>query len=226
MDDKELYEILQKYANDTKGEKESAFKKLNEKPQEEVMHSHKKFKPKYAFAVAMCMIVIVLCIALPITLTDKPQDVVEPTYCESGEIVYKLEDSLSSVIDNYHINAYYPTFVTNTEDVTVGSILSKNDASLHGVKLSFVIEKDEELTFVDFIVIPKTHIIQTYEDYFSLQNKLKWKEYDIKFFNVYDEETLMNEMKIYFTDGKYDYFIAVESDEGIEPVDILDILYN
>lgn len=221
MDDKELYEILKKYAEDTKCEKESAFEKLREESQEEVRRPRKRFKPRYVFAAAICVIVIVLCIALPITLIDKPQDAIEPTYCESIDIEYRMEDSLSVVVNNYHINALFPS---NDADSVV-SISSKIDSSLHGVQLGYVIEKNG-MIFIELTIIPKTHILRSYENYISLQNELKWEIYNIKFSKEYDEETLMNNMKIYFNDGKYDYFIAVESDEEIEPTNILDILYS
>lgn len=226
MDDKELYEILQKYADDVKVEKESALKKLNEKTQEEVKHFRKRFKPQYAFAVAMCMIVIVLCIALPITLTDNSQNVTEPTYCESNDITYRLEDNLSDIISKYHMEAYYPSFVTNSENMVIYSILSTKDASLHGIQIGYVIEEDDEMTFIDIAIVPKTHILQIYENYFSLQDKLKWNGYDVIFFKEFDEETLMYDTQIYFTDGKYDYFIDVESDEEIDTPDLLNILYT
>lgn len=113
MDNKELYEILQEYADDVKAEKESAFKKLNEQPKEDVKQSRKRFKPQYAFAIAMCMVVVVLCIALPIALTDKPHGYVEPTYCSSGEIIFGFEGNSLADIEKHHIDAYYPTLVTD-----------------------------------------------------------------------------------------------------------------
>ena len=36
----------------------------------------------------------------------------------------------------------------------------------------------------------------------------------------------MYDTQIYFTDGKYDYFIDVESDGEIETTDLLNLLYN
>lgn len=226
MDDKELYEILQKYSKDIKSEKESAFKKLNEQHKVVVKPSRKRFKPQYAFAIAMCMIVIVLCIALPITLTENSQEVVAPTYCTSGEIIYNQENNLTVLIDKYHIDAYYPTYVISAEEMSICSIQSNVDASLHGALIGYVVEENDEVTSIEVVIVPKTHILQTYEDYFSLQNQLKWKDYDIKYFKEYNEETLMNDMKIYFADGKYDYFITVESDEEMDTSDLLNLLYN
>ena len=226
MDDKELYEILQKYADDVKGEKESALKKLNEQPNEEVKQPHKRFKQQFALAIAMCMIVIVLCIALPITLIDNSQEVVYPTYCSSGEIIYAQEDNLTEFINKYEMDAHYPTFTMSTEEMSVCSILSKKDASLHGVQISYVIEEDDEMIFIDFAIVPRTHILQTYENYFSLQGKLKWNGYDVKSFKEYNEETLMYDMQIYFTDEIYDYFISAESDEEMDTADLLNLLYN
>lgn len=226
MDDKELYEILQKYAGNIKGEKESAFKKLNKQANEDVKLPRKRFKPQYVFAVAMCIIVIVLCIALPITLIDNSSNVIEPTYCESNDITYSLENNLSEIINKYHIDAYYPTYLADTEDMMIASILSNKDESLHGVQISYIIEENDEMIFIDFAIVPTTHILQTYEDYFSLQNQLKWKDYDIKYFKEYNEETLMYDMQIYFTDGKYDYFINVESDEEMNTSELLNFLYN
>lgn len=227
MDNKELYEILQEYADDVKAEKESAFKKLNEQPKEDVKQSRKRFKPQYAFAIAMCMVVVVLCIALPIALTDKPHGYVEPTYCSSGEIIFGFEGNSLADIEKYHIDAYYPTLVTDKENMAVCSILSDKDTSLHGIQIGYVLEEDEdEMTFIELAIVPKTHILQIYEDYFDLQEKIKWNKYDVKYFRALNQGTLMYDMQIYFTDGKYDYFITVESDEEMDTSVLLNLLYN
>ena len=226
MEDKELYEILQKYADDTRGNKDTAFKKLNQKSQEEVKLSRKRFKPQYIFAMAVCVIAIVLSIALPITLKDKPQGVAEPIYCTVTEIEYRVEDSISTIIDKYNINAYYPTYVIDADSMAILSIISNKEDSLHGVRISYVLE-EEQLIFIDLTIIPKTHILRQYEKYPSLQEQQKWQEYDIRFFVEYNSRRKMYDMKIYFTDNNgYDYFVDVESDEEIEATDILNILYN
>lgn len=220
MEDKELYEILKKYAESTRSDKEVAFKKLNEKPKEEVKQcTQKKFKPRYAFAIAMSLIVIVLCVTLPITLTDKPQDMA-PTFCETAEIFYNGEQSIDVLKNNYNIDAYYPSY---TEDAVL-SISSRKDSSLRGAFLGYSIE--ENIVFIDFVIIPKTHILQMYEDYFDLPNVQQWDEYEIKSLKEYNAETERYDLQIYFSDSKYDYFVTANSDSEVGATELLDILYS
>ncbi len=228
MEDKELYEILQKYAEETRGDKDEELKKLHEKQreQEEVRNTKtkKRFKPQYIFATALCIIAIVLCIALPITLTGNPQDA-KSTYCNSGDLSYNNEGSIDALVNKYHIYADYPTYTTDKDSMAVLSISSYSDSGLHGAFLSYVIEEDA-LMFIDLAIVPKTHILQPYEDYFAMPNKSNWNEQEIRFINKLNEETQMFCMQIYFTEGKYDYFVKIESDCEIDAVDMLNLLYS
>lgn len=228
MEGKELYEILQKYAEETRGDKDEDLKKLHEKQREQDAvrntRTKKKFKPQYIFATALCMIVIVLCIALPITLTDNTQEV-KPTYCNNGDISYNNEGSIDILLNEYHIYADYPTYITDNDSMSICSISSYSDSKLHGALLGYVIEEDV-LMFIDLAIVPKTHILQPYEDYFAMPNKSNWKEREIRFINELNEETQMYCMQIYFSEGKYDYFVKVESDCEIDAIDILNLLYS
>jgi len=228
MEDKELYEILHKYAEETRGDKDDDLKKLHEKQrlQEESRTSKtkKKFRPQYIFAVAMCMIVIVLCITLPITLIDK-SNVPQQTFCSSEDIAYNIEDSIDVLVNEYHIYAKYPTYNTDEDNISISSISSYSDSNLHGALLSYVVEEDN-LLFIDLAIVPKTHIIESYEDYFEFPNNTNWDGKKVVFIKVYNEETEMFDMQIYFADEKYDYFVTVESDGEMNAIDVLNLLYS
>lgn len=228
MDDKELNEILNKYAESEKGNMEVAFAKLNAKPKEE-RRARKRMKPRYIFATAMmCAIVLVLCITLPITLTGNsdpdssnftPQPV-EPTYFDEIDLDYTVEDSLSFLKNAYGIDAKFP----NREAETIKSISSSKDSEMKGALLDYLICEDYEVD-IRLHIIPKMYIINIFESYFTLMNEVSWGEYTVKYSKVVDDKSDETEMKAYFTDGKYDYFITADIDSDIGASELLDILY-
>jgi len=228
MDDKELYETLEKYAESTRSDKSVAFKKLNEKPQEEVRRSQKRFKLQYLFAAAACMAVIVLCITLPLTLTDKSTDAPqgeEPTYCNGGELAFNMEESIDVLKEVYGIYAFYPTLELDSDNMAVNSISSYNDSTLHGALLGYCILEDV-FTFIDVAIIPKTHVVQIYEDYFELTNVQQWRGFELKYEVELNADTELYDMKIYFSDEKYDYFVSVNNEVPTDAAAIMDILYQ
>lgn len=228
MEDKELYEILQDYADATRGDKDEDLKKLHEKQREQEAVEHiktkKRFKPQYVFAVVMCMIVIVLCISLPIALTDNPQEKT-PTYCGIGDFSIKYEGSIEVLVDKYHIYADYPTYTTDPDCMAICSISSNSDCSLHGAFLGYVIE-DDNLISIEVTIIPKPHILYTYEKYFALPNKSDWNGREIRFINKLNKYTEMFDIQVYFEDDNYDYFVKAECLLEEDVFDILNLLYS
>ena len=223
MDNKELNEILQEYAKSTQLDKDIAFKKLNEKPQPE-KRTKKRFKPQYVLSiVAVCVIAVVLCTVLPLTLTnDSPQNN-GPTFCDMVNIDYRKVENISYLKNEYHIDAFYPD--REFDGTSFFSIYSLTDSTLAGAKIEYVIFEDS-LIFTDLVIIPKTHILEDYQNYFAFENEQKWGEYDLKYNKADSEDTLYINMQIYFTDGKYDYFVDVNSDEELEPTELLNIIYG
>lgn len=228
MEDKELYEILQDYADATRGDKDEDLKKLHEKQREqeavERTKSKKRFKPQYVFAVAMCMIVIGLCISLPIALTDNTQKPI-PGYCSTGEIALNNEGSIDVLVNKYHIYADYPTYTTDPDCMAVCSLSSYSDCSLHGAFLGYVIE-DDNLIMIEVTIIPKPHILYTYEKYFALPNKSDWNGREIRFINKPNKDTKMYDIQVYFEDDNYDYFVKAECLFEEDVFDILNLLYS
>lgn len=230
MDDKELYDILKESGDDIKREKDTALKKLNEMPQEEVKRSKLSVKPQIWYILSACLIALVLCIALPISLTSTTfstnnEQNVEPTYTYPGDVMYNLEDGISTLKDKYGINALFPTF--KTEDPGFMSCMflsSRKDDTLKGATLGYVIDDDKYLD-ISLTIIPKTHIVDTYKVYFELPNEQQWREFNIKYGQSQNDVTAFYDTKIYYADSKYDYFVKVESDVMISVVDLLDMLY-
>ncbi|MBD5092164.1 MAG: hypothetical protein HDT36_02120 [Clostridiales bacterium] len=224
MDNKELDEILQEYARSTQMDKEIAFKKLNEKPQPE-KRPKKRFKPQYVLSiVAVFVIAVVLCTVLPLTLTNDSASTNEaPIYCGSGDIVYKLEEDFSELKNKCGIDAYYP----NKEfgDVTYYSISSKTDNSFAGARIEYSVF-DEYVVFIELVIIPKNYILEDYEHYFDLEDEQKWREYDLKYSKEDCNDMLFYGMQIYFTDGKYDYFLDVNSDGNLGAAELLNMIYD
>ena len=223
MDDKELNEILQEYAKSTQLDKDIAFKKLNEKPQPE-KRTKKRFKPQYVLSiVAVCVIAVVLCTVLPLTLTnDSPQNI-GPTYCVNEDIDFREEENISDLINKYNINAIYPD--AEYEGTTYSSLISKTDSNFAGAKIVYIID-EEALIFIDFVIIPKNYILEDYEHYFDLEDEQKWRGYDLKYSKEDCDDMLFYGMQIYFTDGKYDYFLDVNSDGNLGATELLNMIYD
>ncbi|MDE5601801.1 MAG: hypothetical protein K2J16_04815 [Clostridia bacterium] len=223
MDNKELDEILQNYAKSTQPDMDIAFKKLNEKPQPE-KRPKKRFKPQYALSIAVCVIAVVLCTVLPLTLTkaDSPQNS-EPTYCERVNIDYNIEEDISVFKTKYNIDAYYPNIEFG--GTTYNSISSQTDSSFAGAKIVYSIF-DENVIFVELVIIPKTHILEEYEHYFDLDDEQKWRGYDLKYNKEDCNEMLFYGTLIYFTDGTYDYFLAIDCDRDLGAGELLDMIYG
>ena len=74
MNDKEFDEIMHKYVESTKLDKDIAFKKLKNNS-ERKKKTRMKYNPKIAFAAMLCTIIVVLSITLPLTLIKDNQNV-------------------------------------------------------------------------------------------------------------------------------------------------------
>ena len=225
MDNKELDEILQEYARSTQMDKEIAFKKLNEKPQPE-KRPKKHFKPQYVLSiVSVFVIAVVLCTVLPLTLTnndDSPQNN-GPTFCVNKDIDYRKVDDIFVLKNEYNIDAYYP----NNEfgGTTYSSLTLKTDSSFAGARIEYSIF-DENLIFIELVIIPKNYILEDYEHYFDLEDEQKWRGYNLKYSKEDCNDMLFYGMQIYFTDGKYDYFLDVNSDGNLGAAELLNMIYD
>lgn len=218
MDNKELYEILQDYAESTRNDKDRAFKKLNEQPKQP-SRAKSRSKSQIIFASMMCSVILALCIALPITFTT--ENAAEITYCAIEDLVYEDEVDIAIFQNQYNLNAMYP----KREAVLIRSISSISDPNFKCALLGYF-EFVEVMIDIDLTIVPKTHILQVYEKYFKLENSVQWEEYKIIYETVMNPKTGSYDMKIYFTDGSYDYFITAQSDGEIAPTNLLNILYN
>lgn len=218
MDNKELYEILQDYAESTRNDKDRAFKKLNEQPKQP-SRAKNRSKSQIAFASMMCSVILALCIALPITFTT--ENAAEITYCAIEDLIYENEEDISVFQNQYNINAMYP----KREAVLIKSISSISDSNFKGVLLGYF-EFEETVIDIELAIVPKTYMLQIYESYFEFENSAQWGEYKIIYKTVMNPKTGSYDMKIYFTDGQYDYFITAQSDGEIAPTNLLNILYN
>ncbi len=221
MDDKKLYELLQKYAESTRNDRQVAFKKLNASPKEAERPTQKKFKPIYAFAIAMSLVVIVLCITLPLTLTGKQDNIVSPRYCQSADIGYNQETSIDVLKEQYGIVAIYPNYTASS----VVSIFSYTDSNLRGALLGYV-KEDDFILFVDLAIVPKNYILDIYENYFTFPDVQQWEDLALKYQQSLNSDTMFYDMKIYFADSKYDYFVSASSEQDLDVTYIMDILYK
>lgn len=226
MDDKELYDVLKQYAEDTKGEKEDAFKKLKKQSQEDVKHPKMRVKPRFVFAFAMCLIVVVLGITLPLTLKGDKQ-ITNPHFASNFELINYDVESIFEFKDKYGMDAYYPTFEAEDPDcIGFDFTTLLNDSTVKMAGMTYIIT-DENYIEISAKITQNIneHVFLEYSDYLGLTNLEVWREFNIKHEQSFNERTMFYELKIYFTDGTYEYFFTVQSDVDLSPTAVLDMLY-
>ncbi len=218
MNDREFDEIMHKYVESTKLDKDIAFKKLNNN-QESIKKTQIKYKSRIAFAAMICTIIIVLSISLPITLINDNKDISK--YYSSEDITFSIVANENVLINEYNIRAYFPKV---RADVAY-TISSNSDGFLNGAALEYFVY-DDIVFNAKFIAISKYCILQNYDKYFDYSNVDKWNNFNIQYLTLHNINTFYYNINIYFTDGSYNYFLTVESEEDLQPNEILDFLYK
>lgn len=218
MNDREFDEIMHKYVESTKLDKDIAFKKLNNH-KESIEKTQIKYKSKIAFAAMICTIIIVLSISLPISLINDNNDISK--YYSSDDITFSIVENENVLVNEYNIKAYLPKAKADV----VYAISSNSDGILNGAVLHFYIF-DIKVFNVEFIAISKNCILQNYDKYFDYTTVQKWNDFNLRYLISYDIDTQYYIIKFYFTDGAYNYFLTVESEEDLQPNEILDFLYK
>ncbi|MCI8733042.1 MAG: hypothetical protein HFE29_01750 [Clostridia bacterium] len=218
MNDREFDEIMHKYVESTKLDKDIAFKKLKNNS-DSIKKTQIKYKPKIAFAAMLCTIIVVLSITLPLTLIKDYQDITK--YYGSDDISYSIVEDENVLINEYRIRANFPKVKADTVNI----ISSNSDGVLNGAALEYFVY-DEIIFNAEFIAISKNCILQNYDKYFDYTLVQKWNDFELKYFYKFNDNTLFYNVNIYFTDGAYNYFLTVESEEDLQPNEILDFLYK
>lgn len=218
MNDREFDEIMHKYVESTKLDKDIAFKKLKNNS-ESIKKAQIKYKPKIAFAVMLCTIIVVLSITLPLTLIKDYEDITK--YYSSNDVSYSNVEDENVLINDYGIKAYFPKVKAD-----IVNIISSNlDGILDGAVLQYYIY-DINIFNVELIMLSKNCILQKYDKYFDYTVVQKWNNFELKYISLYNTNTFYYNINIYFTDGSYNYFLTVESEEDLQPNEILDFLYK
>jgi len=218
MNDKEFDEIMHKYVESTKLDKDIAFKKLKNNS-ESIKKTRMKYKPKIAFAAMLCTIIVVLSITLPLTLIKDNQNVAK--YYSSEDITFNIVENENVLVNEYDIKMYFPRVKADV----VYTILSNSDGILNGALLQYYIYNIKVLN-VEFMALSKNCILQKYDSYFNHTDVQKWNNFELKYISLYNTNTFYYNINIYFTDGSYNYFLTVESEEDLQPKEILDFLYK
>lgn len=218
MNDKEFDEIMHKYVESTKLDKDIAFKKLKNNS-ESIKKTRMKYNPKIAFAAMLCTIIVVLSITLPLTLIKDNQNVAK--YYSSEDITFNIVENENVLVNEYDIKMYFPRVKADV----VYTILSNSDGILNGALLQYYIYNIKVLN-VEFMALSKNCILQKYDSYFNHTDVQKWNNFELKYISLYNTNTFYYNINIYFTDGSYNYFLTVESEEDLQPKEILDFLYK
>ncbi len=218
MNDKEFDEIMHKYVESTKLDKDIAFKKLKNNS-ESIKKTRMKYNPKIAFAAMLCTIIVVLSITLPLTLIKDNQNVAK--YYSSEDITFNIVENENVLVNEYEIKMYFPRVKADV----VYTILSNSDGILNGALLQYYIYNIKVLN-VEFMALSKSCILQKYDSYFNHTDVQKWNNFELKYISLYNTNTFYYNINIYFTDGSYNYFLTVESEEDLQPNEILDFLYK
>lgn len=209
---------MHKYVESTKLDKDIAFKKLKNNS-ESIKKTQIKYKPKIAFAAMLCTIIVVLSITLPLTLIKDYEDITK--YYGSDDIFYCDVEDENVLINDYGIKAYFPKVKADIVNI----ISSSSDGILNGAVLEYFVY-DKIVFNAEFVTISKNCILQKYDSYFNHTNLQKWKNFELKYMSLYNINTFFYNISIHFTDGSYNYFLTVESEEDLQPNEILDFLYK
>lgn len=234
MDDKELYDILNRYAESTKNDKELALSKFKrqQKPARKV---HKIDGPRVSFASAMCVVCLILCIVLPLNMPQNPQKV-DPSFCSDGSYIVNSEGQNTQVLDDkFHIFAHYPnpTFPTIVPDkyFEVFTVrLSNNREEPIGAYIGYgCLDMDEGGSdfFIDInvTILSKPHCYPKHKNFDKLPNTQQWQDYQIRYAIKFNDQLQQYETSVYFADGAYNYFIDASSSEQKDVIDFLNQYY-
>lgn len=142
-------------------------------------------------------------------------------YYGSDDIFYCDVEDENVLINDYGIKAYFPKVKADIVNI----ISSSSDGILNGAVLEYFVY-DKIVFNAEFVTISKNCILQKYDSYFNHTNLQKWKNFELKYMSLYNINTFFYNISIHFTDGSYNYFLTVESEEDLQPNEILDFLYK
>ena len=182
MNDREFNEIMQKYVQSTRPNKDIALKKLNQMP-ESNNRPRKRIKPQFICAAVMCSIILVLCIALPVTLIDNSP--ARSVYYGIDDTSLNMVESIDVLKNEFRVDAKYP----NVNADVVYSVSSNKSNLIIGALLEFWVF-DVKVFNAEFVVVPKSYILEKYENYFDSSVSQQWDEYIITSNKIYDFETM------------------------------------
>ncbi len=238
MDDRELDNILKNYAESTRNDKDVALKRLKRQPKTD-RAIFKRIHLRNAFAMAMCVACIVLCVVLPIALsntqTEGPE--VEMSYCDDEDFYISKEGHTPQILDEkYKMYAHYPNpmhpdFVNNIYYEVVSLRPKHFNENWIGATIGFggyVLQDGDFCTFsvdVELTILTKPLCFWDHRNYAKMSNIEQWKGYEVRYEKGRTQGLGLYELRIYFTDDKYGYFVKAESTEDMSVIEFLDQYY-
>lgn len=234
MDDKELYDILNGYAESTKNDKVVAFSKFNRQPKP-ARKVRKIDSPHIAFVSAMCVVCLILCIILPLNMPQNPEKI-DPGFCSDGEYILNAEGQNTQVLDDkFNLFAHYPnpTFPTSMPDkyFEVLSVRSSNNREVViGAYIGYgCLDMNESGSdfFIDInvTILSKPHCYPKHKNFGKLPNVQQWQDYQIRYAIKFNDLLQQYETSVYFADGAYNYFIDASCSEEMDIIDFLNQYY-
>ncbi len=217
MDDKEFDKLMNSYvAGPAKGKQSDLQKFRASQP----MQKRTRQMPKLAWAaVAVVLVVAVsLAIVLPITLTDKAPDEGMRFLDEKD---FNRQDIDFSEIQSTYVGTYLLPTVESFEQTGQLFVSIKNANKVFGVEVSsFVYDEN----FIDVKYAITDYRYKSYRHFEEAPLSEVWNTYNIKF-NRKDVSGFC-ENQIYFTDGKYHYYLMVNTFEEMPINQVLDLLFD
>lgn len=217
MDDKEFDKLMNSYvAGPAKGKQSDLQKFRASQP----MQKRTRQMPKLAWAaVAVVLVVAVsLAIVLPITLTDKAPD--EGMRFLDDKDFNKKDIEFSEIKNSYKGSYILPTVGILEQNCKV-FVSVKDPNKIFGVESTAFIYDDNLIDISYTITSYKYNNLSYFE---MLQLKEKWNNLVVSY--VIKNNKLSCENQIYFTDGKYHYYLTVNTFEEMPINQVLDLLFD
>lgn len=220
MDDKEFDKIMDKYKSTTIRGKEFDLQKVDY----EKFAKEKKIKmTRHIALIATSLLLIVLIVSVivfPMVFRQKEEEILN-YYSDNGDLKFEKTEDLQE-LEEEGLKFKLPKM---DGEVTYQLIERVKDDIIIGLQIDYLIY-DETFDDITIYTMKKNHLLLIMEEYKYFQDTITWNDNSVKYKTVFNEQWYCYETKIYFYDGKYDYYIDLNYYAELGINEILDKLYR
>lgn len=174
-----------------------------------------------------CMLVIVVGIITPImflpTKDNTPPVGDEPSYSDTivGDVLTTDVDNIEELDKIYKMDCMVPVVDAIYTQGYVLSLSENPDRKLGRRYDTFV--GNEYIELFQLVVVDYDFEYKDYKDYENNKKIFTWKEYELRY-EMYSGSYYPH--IIYFTDGKYKYYLGVKTYKEIIPIEMMNIIFG